>query len=172
MPRSSTLPALLRPIAFALFCLVALLGMPAAQAEITDCDRVAAHPSDPDKVLPGFSRAQIDLPKAIEICRRVLAEQPQHARTAFTLGRVLFYSQRTAESLPYLEQAAAAGGAGRALHFAPHFAQRAGKKGLPIDSQALCNSSFFLPLEIPKAHMRAPDEAVSVVGNRGRRNFS
>lgn len=96
---------------FALVALLALgaLALPQAHADVTDCDRVAAHPSDPDKVLPGFSRAQIDLPKAIDICRRVLAERPRHARTAFTLGRVLFYSQRTAEALPYLEQAAAAG---------------------------------------------------------------
>lgn len=91
----------------------ASLGVsPAARAiapNITDCDRVAAHPADPDKVLPGFDRSQIDLPKAIEICRRVLAEQPESARTAFSLGRVLFYAKRTDESLPMLERAAAQG---------------------------------------------------------------
>ena len=97
------------PAVAAALLFAGLLLMPSARAEVTDCDRVAAHPSDPDKVLPGFTRAQIDLPKAIDICRRVLAERPQHARTAFSLGRVLYYSQRTAESLPYLEQAAAAG---------------------------------------------------------------
>jgi tetratricopeptide (TPR) repeat protein len=98
------------PLRTLAFCaLLALLAPMPAQANITDCDRVAAHPADPDKVLPGFNRDQIDLPKAIEICRRVLAEQPGHARTAFTLGRVLYYSRRTEESLPYLEQAAQAG---------------------------------------------------------------
>ena len=99
----------------AMLALLAAASMgfsPAARAvapNITDCDRVAAHPADPDKVLPGFDRSQIDLPKAIEICRRVLAEQPESARTAFTLGRVLFYSKRTDESLPMLERAAAQG---------------------------------------------------------------
>lgn len=89
--------------------LLAALAPAQAHANITDCDRIAAHPADPDKVLPGFNRTEIDLPKAIEVCRRVLAEQPGHARTAFTLGRVLYYSKRTDEALPYLEQAAAAG---------------------------------------------------------------
>lgn len=97
---------------FALLAAACFGFSPAAKAvapNITDCDRVAAHPADPDKVLPGFDRSQIDLPKAIEICRRVLAEQPENARTAFSLGRVLFYAKRTEESLPMLERAAAQG---------------------------------------------------------------
>lgn len=104
-------PCVARPLFTlgALLALVALTFAPAARAEVTDCDRVAAHPADPDKVLPGFSRNEIDLPKAIEVCKRVLAERPDHARTMFTLGRVLYYSKRTEEAMPYLERAAAAG---------------------------------------------------------------
>ncbi len=89
--------------------LLALLFAPAARAEVTDCDRVAAHPADPDKVLPGLNREEIDLPKAIEVCTRVLAERPGHARTLYTLGRVLYYRKRTEEAIAYLERAAAAG---------------------------------------------------------------
>ncbi len=110
MTRSNTLHALRWSFpALLALTLLAALAPGQAHANVTDCDRIAAHPADPDKVLPGFNRNEIDLPKAIEVCRRVLAEQPGHARTAFTLGRVLYYSKRTDEALPYLEQAAAAG---------------------------------------------------------------
>jgi TPR repeat protein len=107
-PRSIRDSWSLYPLA-AFVALLALTFAPTARADVTDCDRVAAHPSDPDKVLPGFNRSEIDLPKAIEICQRVLAERPGHARTTFTLGRVLYYSKRTEEAMPYLERAAAAG---------------------------------------------------------------
>jgi tetratricopeptide (TPR) repeat protein len=110
MTRNTALSAVRWPLSALLACIaLALLAPEPAQAAVNDCDRIAAHPADPDKVLPGFNRTEIDLPKAIEVCRRVLAEQPGHARTAFTLGRVLYYSKRTDEALPYLEQAAAAG---------------------------------------------------------------
>jgi TPR repeat protein len=106
--RPARRPSWLYPLG-ALAALLALTFAPAVRADVTDCDRVAAHPADPDKVLPGFNRDEIDLPRAIEICRRVLSERPDHARTLFTLGRVLYYSKRTDEAMPYLERAAAAG---------------------------------------------------------------
>ncbi|MFN2099905.1 hypothetical protein [Altererythrobacter sp. MF3-039] len=84
--------------------------MPAqVQAKPTACDYAAAHPDDPDKVLPGFERSEIDLAAAETTCREVLEEMPDHARTNYLLGRVLFYQQRQNEALPFLEAAEDAG---------------------------------------------------------------
>ncbi len=96
----------------ATLCLLAvtlLLAVPQAQAELNACDKVASHPSDPDKVLPGFERKDIDLPKAEAICRAELVREPNNARTIFHLGRVLYYQGKAKDALPYLERSAAMG---------------------------------------------------------------
>ena len=88
--------------------LIALLALP-ARAEVNDCDRIASHPSDPDKVLPGFSGKDIDLPKAEQVCRATIAEDDRRARAHYLLGRVLFYQKKTAAAILSLERAAALG---------------------------------------------------------------
>lgn len=93
---------------WALLLMAAVIAAP-ARAEVTDCDRLASHPSDPDKVLPGFERKDIDLPKAEAVCRAVLAEDERRARAHYLLGRVLFYQKKTAAAVLELERAAALG---------------------------------------------------------------
>lgn len=88
------------------FCLAAF-ATPTLAA--TSCDHVAGHPDDPDKVVPGFERPEIDLAAAVATCREVLTAMPDHARTNYLLGRVLFYQGKGEEALPYLERAAEAG---------------------------------------------------------------
>jgi tetratricopeptide (TPR) repeat protein len=94
-------------------CLIALVAWAAlavpGYAGITECDRQASHPSDPDKVLPGVNRADMDLERAEAACRKAVADDPRSARAAYLLGRVLFYGNRTAEALSMLERASAAG---------------------------------------------------------------
>jgi hypothetical protein len=53
---------------------------------ITPCDRLAAHPSDPDKLVPGVSQAELlaagaDL--AIKACEEAVAADPQNPRQAY-----------------------------------------------------------------------------------------
>jgi TPR repeat protein len=96
-----------RSIGFALLLLA--LGSGVARAEVDDCDRIASHPSDPDKVLPGFKGSEIDLPKAEAVCRAVLAADDRRARAHFLLGRVLFYQKKTPAALLELERAASMG---------------------------------------------------------------
>lgn len=67
---------------------------------VTDCDRIASHPEDPNRVAPGRERPQIDLPKAIEACRAAVAADPKNPRLNYLLGRVLGYSGRGAEGIP------------------------------------------------------------------------
>jgi TPR repeat protein len=96
---------------YSVLVLLALLGLVAtpARAEITDCDRIASHPSDPDKVLPGFERKDIDLPKAEAVCRAVIAQDDRRARAHYLLGRVLYYQKKTPAAILELERAAALG---------------------------------------------------------------
>ncbi len=73
------------------------------------CYLAASHPDDPDRVGNGLESSQIDLPAAITTCERAFTVSPLDARVNYNLGRVLYYSGRVEESLPYLERAADAG---------------------------------------------------------------
>ena len=72
---------------------------------VTECDRQAAHPEDPDKVAPGRERPDLDLEAAIAACRADLQKDPANPRLLYQLARVLTYSGRIEEALPPLEQA-------------------------------------------------------------------
>ena len=78
-------------------------------ASITDCDRLAANPPDPDRIVTGVPRDQVDLPRAIEACRAAVAAYPDTGRLSYQLGRCLFYSGQTAEALTSFRQAATLG---------------------------------------------------------------
>ncbi len=79
-------------------------------ASPTECDRLAAHPSDPDKVVEGVSQAQVLgwSNAAIHACQQAVAAEPGNARVRYQLGRVLFYTGRQVDALPHLEASAAA----------------------------------------------------------------
>ena len=78
-------------------------------ALISKCDLAASHPSDPDRVTPGVESADVNFPVAEAACRLAHHAAPEHARTAYHLGRVIHYQKRHAEAVPYLERAAEAG---------------------------------------------------------------
>ena len=88
--------------------LTALMMLAAAGAPVTDCDRLAAHPSDPDRVVEGVARADMDLPAAIAACQRAVAEHPGSGRLNYQLARSLGYSGRGAEAEPNRQAAVAA----------------------------------------------------------------
>jgi tetratricopeptide (TPR) repeat protein len=71
---------------------------------VTACDRLAAHPDDPNHVLPGLESAQMDLPKAIDACRKDLARDPDNPRLRYQLARALTYAGNVSEGLPLLER--------------------------------------------------------------------
>ncbi len=80
-----------------------------ASAAVTECDRHAGHGSDPDRVVAGVSRSEMDFEAAEKACRQAVADNPGHARSNYQLGRVLYYMGRGKESLPYLHKAAEVG---------------------------------------------------------------
>jgi TPR repeat protein len=93
-----------------LFCLLAILGagVASAQPAATECDLLAGHPSDPDKVGSGVPSGQVRAwnEAAIAACRRDVDSRPEDARLRYNLGRALFYRGRAAEALKELEIAA------------------------------------------------------------------
>jgi hypothetical protein len=76
--------------------------------EVTECDRLAAHPQDPHRVALGREQSQIDLPKAIEACRAAVAGDPGNPRLNYQYARVLGYGGRGADGIPNREKAVAA----------------------------------------------------------------
>jgi hypothetical protein len=75
---------------------------------ITPCDRLAAHPSDPDKLVPGVSQAELlaagaDL--AIKACEEAVAADSQNPRLNYQLARSLGYSGRGNEAQAYRDRA-------------------------------------------------------------------
>jgi TPR repeat protein len=82
---------------------------PSVRASPTECDRLAAHPSDPDKTTPGASTADVRSwnEAAIWSCRQAVARDADDARQRYQLGRALFYAGQRAEALDHLAIAAA-----------------------------------------------------------------
>ncbi len=98
---------------------------------ITDCDRLAANPPDPDRVAPGVARENIDLPRAIDACRAAVGAHPETARLSYQLGRCLFYAGQTIDALASFTQAAALGY--RQAHFILGLIMMRRYDGVPFD---------------------------------------
>jgi tetratricopeptide (TPR) repeat protein len=107
-----------RPIALAALGLASLFAAASAGAlefdtsrysqAITGCDRLAAHPDDPNKVSPGFEKPDIDLPAAIAACELAVKRDPQNPRLRYQLGRVYGYSGQGEKAGEHREAAVAA----------------------------------------------------------------
>ncbi len=82
---------------------------PAATAPLSDCDRLAAHPEDPQRVAPGVERGQIDLPVAIAACERAAAAQGATPRFRYQLARLLFYANQNERAVAEMRRSADTG---------------------------------------------------------------
>ena len=89
-------------------CCGLMLSAGSAHA-ISDCDRMAGHRLDPQGVVFGVTRSGMDLEAAEAACRATVEKFPAHARSNYQLGRVLYYSGRGKEAVPFLQTAADAG---------------------------------------------------------------
>ena len=78
----------------------------ASVAAVTDCDRLASHPEDPDIVAPGVPSSKVDLPKAVAACTAAVDADPENARERYQLARVLAYSGDTARAADEMKRAA------------------------------------------------------------------
>jgi hypothetical protein len=67
----------------------------------TECDRLASHPDDPNRVAEGRERKEIDLAKAIAACEAAVRAEPKNPRLNYQLARVYGYSGQGEKALPY-----------------------------------------------------------------------
>jgi TPR repeat protein len=83
---------------------------PAARGN--DCDRLAAHPYDTQKVAPGVNTDRMDAAAALRACRAAIMATPTMARMQFQYARALHESGDIAEALDWYGKAADQGHAG------------------------------------------------------------
>lgn len=76
-----------------------------APAIVTECDRLAAHPSDPDRVTAGVPERSVDTAAAILACQAAVAADPANGRLNYQLARALGYAGRGREAAPFREAA-------------------------------------------------------------------
>lgn len=83
----------------------------AAEGPVAACDRLAAHPLDPERPAgyPGVPFDALDPAPAITACKRALAAEPDNPRLHFELGRALLRAERHAEAATALRRSAEAG---------------------------------------------------------------
>ena len=78
-------------------------------SEVTECDRIGAHPDDPGKIQAGLFKPAMNLPKVIEVCEAAVAKDPDNPRLNYQLGRAYGYSGKHAEGQVYRNRAVRAG---------------------------------------------------------------
>lgn len=82
-----------------------LFAAQSAPAIVTDCDRLAAHPNDPDRVTAGVSERLVDTTAAIAACKIAVAAEPANGRLNYQLARALGYARRGKEAAPHRDAA-------------------------------------------------------------------
>lgn len=83
-------------------------ALQSAPVVVTECDRLAAHPSDPDRVTAGVPESKVDTAAAIPACQTAVAADPANGRLNYQMARALGYAGRGKEAAPYREAAVAA----------------------------------------------------------------
>jgi hypothetical protein len=81
----------------------------AGAARVTDCDRLAAHPSDTQKLSPGIVQAEVDIPAARKACHIAHDQSPGDGRILYQLGRTYFYAKDYDKGIAYFRQSDASG---------------------------------------------------------------
>lgn len=77
--------------------------------EVTECDILAGHPNDPERVTDGVSQQAMNKPAAIKACQADVARDPANPRLNYQLARAYGYSGLHAEGESYRMRALNAG---------------------------------------------------------------
>ena len=80
-----------------------------ATQRVTECDRLAAHPSDTQKLAPGVVQAEVDIPMARQACEEALRQSPNDGRLLYQYGRTYFYDKQYERGIEIFKQSNAAG---------------------------------------------------------------
>ena len=76
--------------------------------EVTPCDLVATHGSDPNAAAPGASGSEMDFPRAIAACEAAVAVDSGNPRLRYQLARVYTYAGEPEKGKPHMDAAVAA----------------------------------------------------------------
>jgi hypothetical protein len=106
-PMSKTRPRVLALLA--LLLAVRPLSLALAGDAVTECDRLASNPEDPDRRAPAVPREKMDLPKAIAVCEQEHARSPGDPRAHYQLARSLIYAGQNERGVAEMKRAADAG---------------------------------------------------------------
>jgi hypothetical protein len=83
------------------------LASPVMAADvITNCDRYAAHPEDPDRVGVAVETKDLQFDKAIAACEADLKADPKNGRLHYLLGRLYFYNKQNEKAVQEVRLAA------------------------------------------------------------------
>ncbi|PHX98358.1 MAG: hypothetical protein CK529_13490 [Rhodospirillaceae bacterium] len=115
----------------ALYLIFILVAAPAVAQQPTQCDLLAGHVEDPDKVGPGALRVA-DNKAAIAACEKDLATDLANRRLRYQLSRVQFYDGQTEIAMQNLGAAAKAGS--QQAQFVFGYITDAGLQGVKKDS--------------------------------------
>lgn len=88
---------------------IAVFDPQAHSTDVTECDRLAAHPSDPHRVADGLTRAEMNLEAVKTACHQALNEDPDNPRLNYQLARAYGYAGRHTEGDVYRHRALKAG---------------------------------------------------------------
>jgi TPR repeat protein len=77
--------------------------------DVTECDRLAAHPSDPGKTAPGISWPELEANAALVACEKAIKRQPSNARLRYQYARVLDKQKRYRDAITWYRKAAEQG---------------------------------------------------------------
>ncbi len=88
--------------AVALLCATPVI----AADTITNCDRYASHPEDPDRVGTPVETKDLQFDKAIAACEADLKTDPKNARLHYLLGRLYFYNKQNEKAVQEVQLAA------------------------------------------------------------------
>lgn len=122
----------MRKLAF--FCIMTVLldiiSVSAQNAPLTDCDRFAAHPNDPQKKTSGVPFNKIDANAAVAACEEALRRYPNDIQFAFQLGRAYDKIGDVAAAVEQYKRAADQGYAMAQFNIASMYAEG---RGVPLD---------------------------------------
>lgn len=88
---------------------IAVYDRAAWSRDVTECDRLASHPDDPERVIDGIPQGDVDLEAARLACEAAVAEDPNNPRLNYQLARVNGYAGRHDEGQPFRDTALRAG---------------------------------------------------------------
>ncbi len=81
----------------------------ASASKVTECDRLAAHPSDTERLSPGVEQPEVNILAAKKACHDALKSAPGNGRILYQLGRAYFYNDEKDKGIGYFKQSDTAG---------------------------------------------------------------